>query len=553
MKKTRFTALAVAAAMSVSLFTGCGNSTKPEQTETSVQTTSAGSDDVQSGTVVVEAKAMEESAASVTVAVDDDSFTIGPWGGASAVRDWTENVLWAHLVYRPFIGAMLNDGVQMVAAKSVTRVDDATYEVEIYDNITDSAGNGITAADVVYSYEKLASLGYVSDIGTYYAGSEQTGDYTLRIKLKNTMDGAIEKVLTACSIASQSWYEGATEDEINSAPATTGAYMVADMQAGSSVTLEVREDYWKTEDRADSELQNVNQIILRCIAEASSRSIALENREVDMAEISASDVGRFEGNGEYNVTKYNNAMSQYLIFNTSENSPCADVNVRKAIAYAFDSMMVLQGGGSNAGTISHDVAPNLGPDYVQEWDKKEYFEMNLEKSAEYLAAAGYQPGELEIHFMCSSQAPQGPYQVMQALLEQAGIKMVIDAYDRALRQTYDTDPTMWDISELSQSVPDFTTSFWNILFSEDNYEYGTQGFTKDDKLQELLRAANADRSEENMNAFHDYVVENCYMIGLYTETRSIVTTKGLIDICLEKLNPTLNAMTFTGDYVPVAK
>ena len=115
MKKTRFTALAVAAAMSVSLFTGCGNTSKPEQTETPVQTTSAGSDDVQSGTVVVEANAMEESAASVTVAVDDDSFTIGPWGGASAVRDWTENVLWAHLVYRPFIGAMLNDGVQMVA------------------------------------------------------------------------------------------------------------------------------------------------------------------------------------------------------------------------------------------------------------------------------------------------------------------------------------------------------------------------------------------------------------------------------------------------------
>lgn len=553
MKKSRFTALAIVAAMSVSLLAGCGGSSKPEQAEAPAETSSAASSDVQSGNVVVEASVMEEPASSVTVAVDDDSFTIGPWGGASAVRDWTENILWAHLVYRPFIGAMLDDGVQLVAAKSVTKVDDATYDVEIYDNITDSQGNVITASDVVFSYEKLATFGYVSDIGTYYAGSEVTGDYTLQIKLKNTMDGAIEKVLTACSIASQTWYEGASEDEINSAPATTGAYMVADMQAGSSVTLQSRDDYWKTENRADSELQNVNQIILRCIAEASSRSIALENGEVDMAEISASDVGRFEANDGYNVTKYNNAMSQYLIFNTSENSPCADVNVRKAIAYAFDSMMVLQGGGSDAGTISHDVAPNLGPDYVQEWDTEEYFDMNLEKSAEYLAAAGYKPGELEVHFMCSSQAPQGPYQVMQALLEQAGIKMVIDAYDRALRQTYDTDPTMWDISELSQSVPDFTTSFWNILFSEDNYEYGTQGFTKDDKLQELLRAANADRSEENMNAFHDYVVENCYMLGLYTETRSIVTTKGLTDICLEKLNPTLNAMTFTGDYVPVAK
>ena len=68
-----------------------------------------------------------------------------------------------------------------------------------------------------------------------------------------------------------------------------------------------------------------------------------------------------------------------------------------------------------------------------------------------------------------------------------------------------------------------------------------------------MKAANAERSEENMNAFHDYVIENCYMVGLYTETRSIVRKEGLTDICLEKLNPVLNAMTFTEQYVPVAK
>ncbi|CCZ59861.1 ABC transporter substrate-binding protein [Hungatella hathewayi] len=558
MKTKRVLALFTASMMTAALLAGCGGSSGTSQTtapaaKSAEATEKAAEENIQSGNEKTETTVMEEAAESVTVAVDDDSFTIGPWGGASAVRDWTENILWAHLAYRPFIGAMLDDGVQLVAAKSVTKTDDATYDIEIWDNIIDSQGNPIKAEDVVYSYNKLAELGYVTDIGTYYAGSEATGDYTLQIKLKNTMDGAIEKVLTSCSIASRTWYEGASENDINLSPATTGAYTVTDMQTGSSVTMEARGDYWKKEDRADAELQNVNKIILRCIAEASSRSIALENKEVDMAEVSASDVGRFEGNDAFNVTKYNNAMSQYLIFNTSENSPCADVNVRKAIAYAFDAAMVLQGSGSSAGTISHDVAPNLGPDYVQEWDNQDYFGMNLEKSAEYLKAAGYEPGQLEIHLMVSSQAPQGPYQALQAMLEQAGIKLVIDAYDRALRQTYDSDPTMWDMSELSQSVSDFTTSFWNILFSEDNYEYGTQGFTKDDKLQELLKAANAERSEENMNAFHDYVIENCYMVGLYTETRSIVTTEGLTDICLEKLNPVLNAMTFTEQYVPVAK
>ena len=290
MKTKRVLALFTASMMTAALLAGCGGSSGSSQTtapaaQSAEATEKAAEENIQSGNEKTETTVMEEAAESVTVAVDDDSFTIGPWGGASAVRDWTENILWAHLAYRPFIGAMLDDGVQLVAAKSVTKTDDATYDIEIWDNITDSQGNPIKAEDVVYSYHKLAELGYVTDIGTYYAGSEATGDYTLQIKLKNTMDGAIEKVLTSCSIASRTWYEGASENDINLSPATTGAYTVTDMQTGSSVTMEARGDYWKKEDRADAELQNVNKIILRCIAEASSRSIALENKEVDMAEV----------------------------------------------------------------------------------------------------------------------------------------------------------------------------------------------------------------------------------------------------------------------------
>ena len=493
-------------------------------------------------------------AGSVTVAVDDDSFTIGPWGNASAVRDWTETILWTHLCYRPFFGAALDLGeLEMVAAKSVTQIDEETYEVEIFDNITDSLGNPIKASDVVFSYDKLAELGYVSAVSMYYGGAEVIDDTHVRITLKNNTECAIEEVLCKCSIASQAWYESATQDDIEGNPATTGPYKAAGIETGSSLTMAAREDYWKSENLATVELQNVQTIILRCITEASMRSIALENNEVDMAEIAATDAKRFKENADYNITEYQNAMSQYLIFNTSENSPFADVNLRKAVAYGFDSMFVLMGGGSDAGIISHDVAPNLGPDYVQEWDEESYFEYDPEKSAEYLAAAGYKPGEVEVHLMVSAQAPQGPYQAMQAMLQEVGINMVIDSYDRALRQTYQNDPTKWQFCEYSNFMADYTTRFWSDLFSEENYTYGTQGFTEDPELQRLLKAAVADRSEENMNAFHDYVVDQCYMVGLYTELRTIVTKAGLTDTAIRNLNPVLNAMTFTDDYVTAVK
>lgn len=43
----------------------------------------------------------ETAGSTVTVAVDDDSFTVGPWGGDGAVRDWTEATMWTHLCNRP--------------------------------------------------------------------------------------------------------------------------------------------------------------------------------------------------------------------------------------------------------------------------------------------------------------------------------------------------------------------------------------------------------------------------------------------------------------------
>lgn len=493
---------------------------------------------------------MAAAAESVTVAVDDDSFTIGPWGSDSAVRDWTEAIMWTHLAYRPFIGASLEAGeLEMVAAKSVNKVDGTTYDVEIYDNITDSKGNAIKASDVVFSYDTLAELGYVTEIGTYYDSAEATGDYTLTLKLKSETEGAIEEVLCGCSIASQSWYEGASQDEIEGNPATTGPYSVESMEIGASLTMVARSDYWKTGEVSTVELQNVGKIILKCITEASMRSIALETGEVDMAEIAATDVSRFE-NGNYNTTEYMNAMSQYLIYNTSENSPLQDVNVRRAISYAVDALGVMMGGGSDACVVSHDVAPNKGPDYVQAWDSQPYFEMDQAKAVECLEAAGYGPGELNIKILTSAQAPQGPYVAMQAMLAEVGINMEIMALDRAARMGVQNDPTVWDIAEYSDVVTDFTTHFWSNLFNEDNYELGTQGFTQDPELQRLLKAAIADRSEENMNAFHDYVVENCYMYGLYTEVRTIVSNKGLTSVCMQKENPVLNAMTFADDYVP---
>ena len=49
---------------------------------------------------------------------------------------------------------------------------------------------------------------------------------------------------------------------------------------------------------------------------------------------------------------------------------------------------------------------------------------------------------------------------------------------------------------------------WDGLFNPENYTNGSVCFTHDDHLVELLNAAKADASTENMKAFNDYIIDN---------------------------------------------
>ncbi len=548
-------AMLLAVVMLFALLAGCSNDTPAGTGKTDVEKVDVqgGDQNVASNVNLEEVEISKEMADCIVAAVDDDSFTMGPWGGDAATRTWTEHLAYTTLAYRPFVGSMLaKDELELVAAKSITKVNDTTYQIEIYDNITDSKGNKITAEDVVFSYDTLYELGYVSYINTYYAGGKVLGDYKLELTLTSSDEGAIENLLTKCNIASKAWYESASEDEILTNPACTGAYCITDVQAAHSVTLEARDDYWKTENLTTMELQNVKTIQILCITEADARAIALQNNEVDMAEVATVAVPGFAADTDnYVVTRYANAMNDYLVFNSGDKSVCNDVNVRKAVAYAFDAAgMFTLGHGNSEFELHYDVCPNQTPDYQDEWDTQDYYAQDLDKVKECLAAAGYGEGELTVRMLVVAQAPQGPYQVLQQMCDDAGINLELISYDRAVVQTYYADPTQWDLTVSAASVVDFTTTFWNRLFSETQYgpERGTEGFAVDAKLQELLRAASADRSPENMNAFHDYVVEQCYALGLYNETKAIVSKAGLVDIHITNGDPVLNAMSFTSDY-----
>lgn len=499
----------------------------------------------------------EEStqAESVVIAADDTSFTVAPWSNTQGeISNYLQNIIWTHLAVRPYTGAMIGSGMELVAAKEITKLDDLTWKI-VLNPITDSKGNKITASDVKFSFDKNYELGYYAYVTNYYDSIEVLSDTELLFKTKSANEGGFESAVINTAICSQSWYESATEDEMLNDPACTGAYYVTNVQNGHSITVTARTDYWKTENITTTEKQNVKNIQFLCMSEDDARSIALENGEVDYAQVSYIAYDRvFKGNDEYVAYQIPKFMNAILIFNCDPSSVCSDLNVRKAVGYAVDfDQIFLLGYGNDSYQIHHDICPDVTPDYVSAWNDEDYYARDLAKAVEYREAAGYGENELVLNFIVRAQAPQQPYVVMQQQLAEAGIVMNITTYDRAVFNTYYADNTAWDFTESGSEVTDFTANFWSRMFSAEVYgDKGSENNIHDDKLQELLKAAVTTRSAEDMDAFHQYYTyDQCYALGMYNEVNYFVARKGIVDIAKGPDNATIQAMTFTSDYQPV--
>ena len=76
----------------------------------------------------------EYQAESVVIAADDDSFNVAPWSNSQGeVSNYLQNIIWTHLATRPFTGAMIGAGMELVAAKEITRVDELTWHIVLND------------------------------------------------------------------------------------------------------------------------------------------------------------------------------------------------------------------------------------------------------------------------------------------------------------------------------------------------------------------------------------------------------------------------------------
>ena len=529
------TALLLVTAMILTLFAGCGSNNQPQATAAAANNPTMEVGSAAEVDVVAKGDGTAEHVIrdSVTVGVQSDPADSAPWAANSNGRT---NALWGlyqelgHIISGEFVPAIVKEYTIAEDGKSMT--------CTIFDYITDSAGNKLTANDVKFSFETGTALGYITGV-SMIDEIVVDNDYQFTFKFgKELRLGDLDTIFRT-AIVTQAAYE-ADPNGMSTNPVGTGPYTLTSYTAGSSFTYTAREDFWQTDEnylcaRDRANVKTINYVIL---AESSQRTMALEQKSIDMcSEISNEDIGEFREGGAYSGDYWTygvpDNLSLLIFCNCDSSRLTSNKDLRTAIFYAINAETILQSVYNGNGTNPKSMSPTWGTGYAASVDSEDnYYNYSVDKAKEYLEKAGYNGEELTILTEATGNVANSAV-LVQAFLSAAGINAKIQSVDSTILQATYTNPDGWDILLTQNACNTYAVTAFNPL-SSDRYTTGTINHIYDDKLQELLATAYAmsTAGEESFKALHDYVVENAYGMNLVNYTTTYVVPSFMDSVCL---------------------
>ena len=474
----------------------------------------------------------------VKIATTSDPGSLGAFDEGSSSGRWTvlaytyENLMYqgSDGQYHPWL------------AKSWTKNEEKStpthvvYDVELYDYITDFNGNNITADDVVFSFNECLTNG-TGNQHTALTGNldsiEKTGDYTVEIAVNSEAAGGLEQMMTQVMIVSQKEYE-ASGDCMRSNPIATGAYKVESWTTGSSLILTKNENYWqKPELCGEVQMQNVDRIEYYFVTESAKMAIGLEPGIYDVVtNLNYSNASRFMEGGEsadgFEVTTVRDTYIQQMWVNRSEESPLHDLRIAQAVLYAIDIdaliTAVVEGHGEPCWCYGSDIS--IG--FQEKWKKDDYYLYNLDKAKELLAEAGVKDGDLNLTILCDTDEVRSKIaQVIKLMLSEVGINAEVTSFEQALWNTYQTDPTKFDLNISYNGATGYITNTWRQLDST-RYAEHNMAMVRDDTLDNLIKTASITQDPDDLDAAKQYMTENAYHYALFHKEMNYVTNAKII-------------------------
>lgn len=460
---TRRLSLILALVMAVCCLTACGGSSTGN---------SAGAPAAQKDTL--------------TVVADSDVGSMSPLGNSVAFTYMQDQV------YETLYCFGYNMQETPKLAKSWDKVDDTHYTFHLREGLKDSAGNPITASDVIFSmelYSQDASYSqYVSHID--FEKTVATDDVTLDVYFADTNAFAFSQLAGVRVVTKAAWE--ASADQMVTTPVGSGPYKLKEYVSGSYFTLELNPNY------VGDATPTFKEIRFNIVSEPSQRTTQLETGVADIVmNLQSSDVKYIDDKDAFTVDCHVGTQSMTMFFNHSENSVMSSKEMRQGVCYAIDNQamnVAAYGGYCAPSTAFFSTAMT---DYIDSMAEEIYTTSSMEKASALFETSGKKGGTIRIATDGSTQETTIA-EVLQSTLMQEGFDVKIDSYDPATIWSVGTDPTQWDLLLMSCAAPsgngldEMTALLGFVNFSK------WEGPGYDEALSLMTQASNTVNVEERL-------------------------------------------------------
>ncbi|MBQ9048875.1 MAG: ABC transporter substrate-binding protein [Solobacterium sp.] len=320
--------------------------------------------------------------------------------------------------------------------------DNSKITWTIRDNAKWSDGKPVTVDDILYSIKRYEANSRYAFID--YANLKKIDETHFEVPLL-TADANALTMIGSMALVQQETHEKIGNDAYFTTPqfVSNGAYKITDWVAGDSMKLEAVDDYF-------GGTPKIKNILIRFIPEASVAMMELETGGIDLIDIpnwtDVSNVinGQYEGVAKH--LQLPDMLHTMVGYNLSSDSPCGDLKVRQAIAYAIDREVIALGAYEGVGQVAMTFFSNNVENIKVFSDEEWPYHKDLDKAKELLKEAGYENG-FEMTILTNQDANRSmAAQIVKSQLAEIGITANIVNYDNATyAATMSGETDSWDI------------------------------------------------------------------------------------------------------------
>lgn len=289
-------------------------------------------------------------------------------------------------------------------------------------------GQELTAEDVLFSFRDqwLTSTQGASENVFDFANMSINGDFEVVIPLFAPTSNALYKLANEPYYIMNKEFVEEIGDQISVSTCGTGPYCLDVWKQGDVITLTRNKSYWGSQ----PQFETVN---FKLIPENAQRETMLELGELDLSfEPDFTDVERVI-NQEVTGLKYIQFPSSecYILYFNYNHEIWNNLALRQAVTVALDKAAIARACFGETLGVAATSSVSSGLKYYANVDDGTY-DYDVEKAKEYLAQAGYAPGELTLElYLDTSSVRATMAQIIKNQLEQIGINVNITALEGA--------------------------------------------------------------------------------------------------------------------------